>query len=738
MRRPLLGACLLFVLLVLAFYLCVPYKLPDYSSMDEQFVQVSGEVAYIETKESFGATSIVYTLKNVHINGSRADDTDYKHSQIYCYASEKFERTYIGSKIAVKGDFSSFKGAENPGSFDGQLYYHILGMGGSLRNTQLISTDGSVSYLKQALLQIRFFFLQKINQLFEEPYNGIIQAVLLGYKENLDKEVKELYKEGGMLHIMTISGMHISMLGMGCYNLFRKVKVPTKLSAALGSVIVVMYGLMIGMQVATFRAVFMFAMRMLAIIRGRTYDAKTALGLSAAVLLLKQPMYLFSSGFLLSYGSVFGVVMVAPILAKLLKCKQPFVGKIAGKLIASLGILLATLPIQLYFFYEYSLYSIWINFLVLPLFPYVVGIAVVVLVCPLSLRHVILVLTFMDEKILQFYEGVCRFFEKMPYHQIVAGAPKPWQILVYYLVLVLCLYFLDVSFRKHAAKRRRVLLLLPILASVIAILFWRPLKGFRCHFLSVGQGDCAIFFEGNSAYLVDCGSSSKRNVAEDVLLPFLKYYGVSEVDGVFLSHADEDHINGVVQWLENYEHSHVEMGSVILPALDAEVLQAEFGKVLVLCDLWGIPVFTLKAGDKLSVGELQLEVLNPNESIAGSNSNDMSQVLLWQYKEHSILMTGDVSTKIEELFLSKLPERGISVLKVAHHGSKYSSSSKFLETTSPQIAIISAGKDNRYGHPHKEVLERLNEQKTLVMETAKSGAVKIVFGKRVEVAAFHE
>lgn len=756
MRRPLLGACLFFGLLVFSFYVCVPYELPDYGKLDGKQLCFTGKVAQIETKEYFGKTNIIYTLKDVWTDEGMAEAC-YEHGQIYCYTSEKFANTYIGTKIAVKGDFSSFKGPENPGSFDSQFYYHILGVGGSLKNAQLISSDGAVSCIREALHRLRFFLIQKSEQLFSKPYNGIIQAVLLGYKGNLDADMKQLYKEGGMLHIMTISGMHISMLGMGCVWVLKKLRVPGRVAAVIGALVVVLYGMMIGMQVATLRAVLMFCMRMLAKLLRRTYDAKTALGLSAAVLLLKQPMYLFHSGFLLSYGSVLGMIVVMPVLNKLWECKNKFVKGVYERFLASVGILLATLPLQLYFFYEYSLYSILINFIVLPLLPFVVGIAVVVLALPMTLTVTSSgampvgaasgCLVWVVERLLAFYEWVCDFFGNLPAHAVVAGAPKVWQIIGYYVVLAVCLAWIDYwkrnGMKLDAAGIWQTVLMkgLPVLgvsSTVLLILFWRPLDGFQCHFLSVGQGDCAVIREGDSAYLVDCGSSSKKRVAEDILLPFLKYYGISKVDGVFLSHADEDHINGIVQWLEDYEHSHIAMKSMILPALDEEILEGEFGEVLALCEARGVPVFTLSAGDALSLGNLRLEVLNPPQDTEATGTNECSQVLFLEYKNHSILFTGDISSKTETDLLHKLNDANITVLKVAHHGSKYSSSASFLRAIKPQVAILSYGAENSYGHPHKEVLDRLNANKSYVMETAKSGAITILFEDEVRIKRYLE
>lgn len=748
MRRPLLGACLLFILCIIVFYLCVPPTLPDYTELDGEEVYVRGTVTSISTQEYFGEIHTVYTLDGVELHKSMAEagNTSYTNDQIYCYTKEPFQKTYIGSHITVKGAFSAFEKAENPGEFNSQLYYHILGAGGSLKDAQLISTDGAVRYLQQTLHQIHIFFIQKTENSFSEPYAGIVQAILLGYKSNLDGEIKQLYKEGGMLHIMTISGMHISMLGMGCVRFLRKIRVPGKVSAVVGIAVVILYGMMIGMQASTFRAVCMFSLQMLAKVRGRTYDSFTALGVSATLLLLGQPMYIFSNGFWLSYGCVLGIILATPILSSVCKVKSKIVKGIVSKLMASFGILLVTLPIQLLFFYEYSLYSVIVNFIVLPFLPFVVSLGAITLAIPKMLAGVQGVSATACEMILWAYEWICENFRKLPYHSLVFGAPSWWQMVFYYVCLVL--FLLALKYKggsKMPVKRLRLIGTVMFLCSG-ALLLLRQTEGLTCRFLSVGQGDCAIVQCEGKNYLIDCGSSSKKSVAEDILLPCLKYYGISNVEGVFVSHADEDHINGITQWLENYEHSHVQMESLILPDLGASALQQEFGELLALAKQQNIAIFTLSEGDKMSLGKLQIEVLNPAviareemlEQTGNIDSNELSQVLLLEYKGHRVLMMGDVGADTEERILEHLSTKDITVLKVAHHGSKYSSSSKFLEITSPQIAIISAGKDNSYGHPHKEVLERLQGIESNILETAKSGCITtVITPDTLKIKQFH-
>ena len=436
-----------------------------------------------------------------------------------------------------------------------------------------------------------------------------MKTILLGDRSDLDKDLKNLFQEGGILHILTISGMHISMLGMGSFRLLRKAGASQKVSAVAGIGIILLYGAMIGTQAATFRAICMFALQMAAILTGRTYDRLTGLSVAAVLLLLERPLYVFYSGFLLSFGAVLGVTVVSPLLEKLCKNKSAWVKWFCKLFSGGIGILLATFPVQLYFYYEYSIYSMLVNVLVLPLLPYIVGLGLAVLAIPQVTAVLTVPVVLGCEGLLRIFEWVCIQSQKLPFHSLVLGAPKGWQIVCYYGCLAICVGCLNriaagntgklnaiEYFKKY--KLPGILSFGTFLASVI-ILLWRPVEGLTCRFLSVGQGDCAVMQYGSETYVVDCGSTSSSNVGTQILLPCLKYYGVSEVDGVFISHADADHMNGIVQWLEEYEHSHVQIGSIILPSLTKEALSEEFGELIEAAGLWNIPVVSLGAGDEL-------------------------------------------------------------------------------------------------------------------------------------------
>lgn len=208
MRRPLGSVCLLFILFILLFYICFPPKLPDYSALRGKEVYVNGRITSIKTQEINEELQIVYTLENITLQESIAETGTavYQHRKIYCYTTQEYADSYLGSQVWVKGSFSSFEAAQNPGQFDSQFYYHILGAGANLMESRLVISDGAKDFFRETLHHIHSYFIQKTDAFFHTPYAGIMKTILLGDRSDLDKDIKQLYKEGGILHIMTISG----------------------------------------------------------------------------------------------------------------------------------------------------------------------------------------------------------------------------------------------------------------------------------------------------------------------------------------------------------------------------------------------------------------------------------------------------------------------------------------------------------------------------------------------------
>ncbi len=261
------------------------------------------------------------------------------------------------------------------------------------------------------------------------------------------------------------------------------------------------------------------------------------------------------------------------------------------------------------------------------------------------------------------------------------------------------------------------------------ILAARPDESNRVIFLDVGQGDCCIVQTASGEnYLFDCGSSNRSSIGKYVLLPCLKYYGISELEAVFVSHPDADHMNGIAELLVLAEANHLKIKQLVLPAIEKEVRTEQFGEMLALVERAGsdVKVAFLGAGESWGGDGARFVCLHPKRNYMVKDSNVYSMCVYADFISFSLLLTGDVEGAGENALTEELAELGIdkvTILKVAHHGSRYSTSNKFLAQISPGIAVVSSGRNNRYGHPHKETLDRLEAHGATVYQTKNRGAI---------------
>lgn len=702
----------------------------------------------------------------------------------------------MGSRVAVSGIFAPFSGATNPGEFDTAVYYRSLGAGGRLRRVRVLGRSEKYWRVREALYQLKLYLKKRLYSVFPEREATVMCALLLGEKGDTDRELKELYKRNGILHILSISSLHITIIGMSLYRLLRRTGLSVLPCALAGAAVLVLYGMMTGFSVSACRAIGMYLIRMFGKICGRTYDMLTALGILAAGMTLANPYYLQNAGFLLSFASVLGIGAIYPVLVpKEYPVRPKFYGenpallllrKMLRKLkyaaLASFSITLATLPVQLWFYYEVPVWGVVINLLVLPLMKPMLITGFLSLVPGLGWLGTV------DRLVLRWYEELCIFFDKNPFLNIFSsgvwnpGRPEVWQIAVYYGALG-CALILPEAVReitkfdgtgrisaftsmlvRTACKRtflRHIVCVIAggmtdragkivrrvVLAVAVLVLAIRPEVQGRVIFLDVGQGDCCLVqTKSGVTYLFDCGSSSRSKVGQYVLLPALKYYGIHKLDGIFLSHPDADHMNGILELLELAEDNHLTVEQLILPAVDEDARAEEFGEILAAVDAMHqsrrsrVRVAWLGAGDSWECGDARFLCLNPQKGCSAAGENAYSECIYGDFGSFSLLLTGDVEGEGEKALLAELQSReigSVTLLKTAHHGSRNSTSPEFLAQLHPQAAVISCGQNNRYGHPHEELLERLEQVGSHVFRTDRGGAVVLwTAGERVEAGYY--
>ncbi len=738
MKRPLAVICLA-VLAAACFKMkLAPPDFPVYRQFEGTDCTAAGRIGKIEIKNHYGKNQTVLYLES--LSYFQSDQEPFYESKspdkqkiksdlpcgLVCYIdggeNEGTPDYRIGEEALVRGRFEAYRAASNPGEFDACRYYRILGISGKLKNAGVLQTGKDYNRPAHLLYRFKTYLQKKIHSYYPQKEAGIMTTMLLGDKTELDREIKDLYKTAGILHILSVSGLHVSLLGYGLYKGLRRIGVPMRTAAAAGGIWIAAYGVMIGSGVSVFRAVFMFCLQMLAEWWGRTYDLLTALSVSAAFLILKNPLYLYHSGFWLSYTCVLAISLLYPCLKVPEEKGNVKVIAVLNSFLLSVSITIATLPVFLWFYYEVSLWGIMWNLLVIPLMSVVLGGGIFTLFLPeaikgfagIAARGICLPLT--------LFEKLCHITEWTGLGTIIAGQPDFWQIAVFTAGL-LC--FLAVSGKLRYVQR------MAVLSVLITVLFLRPRPGFTITFLDVGQGDgICVQNENGNVYLIDGGSSSKSNVGTYQILPFLKQQGIREIKAVFISHGDQDHINGIRELLERQKGG-VAIRQLVLSGSGRQEFFDEYRELIKLCEETGTGVYTIQAGGSVTDGGLTLACLHPAGNFEGEK-NASSQVLYLSYEDVTVLFTGDVEGEGERRLEQAMEEaeiKNITLLKVAHHGSKYSTSPQFLRQVNPKASIISCGENNSYGHPHEELLERLKEQGCPVLQTQENGAITVSLRK---------
>ena len=741
---------------------------------------------------------------------------------ILCYLREGVPEPEIGSLVILKGTLKNFQQPTNPGQFNAPFYYQILRISFRLNQAEIQVKSDRFYKIAEGLYQLRRKAGSKVDALLPEQEASVMKTMLLGEKGILDEEIKGLYQRNGIAHILAISGLHISMIGMGLYQLLRRAGLKIKLSAILASMIIVLYGMMTGFAVSAIRAIAMFLLQMLAQILGRTYDRITALAVAAVLVLVEQPLYLFHSGFQFSFLCVLGISLILPVLGNVRKGKKLFEG---------VALMAVTLPVYLGVFYQIPVYSMFLNFIVLPMMSILMGAGIVMILAAFLCTPLAIPAAWLITGILMVYERIGLFTEKLPHHYWTPGCPAKWQLAVYVAGLIIIaalgrtkrkavLYQKDCIHRRGGCAKeilqeqnkriRRIACHggkwistygIPVgicwgfLLLGVVILTWRFRPELQVTFLDVGQGDC-IFLqtEDGASYLTDGGSSSVSKVGKYRMIPFLKYQGASQIKAVFVSHADSDHCNGIAELLEQAELEGIRVENLVLTDIADECRSEGYEELVELAGQNGITVQLLHEGQQLQDGELLFQCLHPSKGYRAEDLNETSMVLLVTYREFSMLLTGDVQgageehltqelqdwkepgvaqmqdvirisgeeesmeeesieeqsiedERIEEQIEEKRPqnkmganhtETELTILKVAHHGSKNSTSEEFLKAANPKIAIISCGKGNRYGHPHEETLERLEKADVPWFCTKDYGAITVTVDdkSRVQVRGY--
>lgn len=548
-RRPLCLAALLFVFWILCTQVGnleekgggLEARLTE--SGESRRIRVRGEVYRQEKKK----TNQIYLKNNSILSKGNQESFD---SNIIIFLKEEISLK-IGNIVEVSGEWKEPERAGNPGQFDMEKWYQSQKIGMLMMKCRIALLDGKCSFWMQLIVDIRERLRESLYGIAEPKEASLMCAMLLGDKNDLDEEVEKLYQDGGISHILAISGLHISMLGMLLFGLLRKLGLSMGAGGAIAGGVMGIYCMMTGLGVPAVRAFVMFLVYLGAQVFGRTYDLKNSLSLAVILILFQNPQLLFQGGFQLSVLAVAGLAYLYPVLKKRVKIK----GKAADGLLISMSVQLMIFPCILYHFYQFSWTGIFVNLLVLPLMSVLLlaGLAGSALGIFVPVAGILVFAP--CHYILWFVERLCRLSLEIPGAEQIWGKPEAVSIFLYYGILVLV--FAALQRRDKSKKIFGAVLYGCSLSAAVFGLSVHDRKGLEMVFLDVGQGDSIFWRADGKNFLCDAGSSGVEQVGKYRIIPFLKCQGISKLDYLFLSHMDGDHVNGAEEILEGLSLIHI-------------------------------------------------------------------------------------------------------------------------------------------------------------------------------------
>ncbi len=667
----------------------------------------------------------------------------------------------LNSYISINGIVSPFSTARNDGQFDAKKYYNSLGVYFQIDNVEIFECKNSWFSL-ELFYQLNKELVNSFSKCMNQEDAGVLSSVVIGNKSILDKEIQNNFQVAGIAHILAVSGLHISVICMALYRLLRRFGIRFSYSAIAAGLISILYGVLTGGSISSIRAIGMFLIFLVAQVFGESYDMITAVSFIACVLLIQNPCYAGNISFILSFGAVMGIWLIALPCNRLFKSywreyirirntKNGFAQKevkgmkvltyLFNSLVFSFGINVAMLPITTACFNQIQMYSIIINLLILPMMPLLLCIGFVGGVVGLVSVGAGVILLVPCHFIINYMEQVAGAFNKIPNSLVFVSDKETIFILVYYLLIIGFLKVIKIHVndleelapKKRLSMKRKWMLGFFALTLTLNIIWIFPRSGsFEIDFLDVGQGDGIYINSGDGVrFFIDGGSTSEKEVGKYTLLPFFKAKGINKIDYWFVSHTDEDHVSGLIELLESgYKVKNIVFTDCI-PQEDNEA----FGKITGLAENSGSRILYMKQGDIIGSKHLSFKCVYPGASVAGLYADDVNALslsLLMGYdrncdgvSEYTAFFGGDIAAEQEQIIASSGLVGNVNLLKVSHHGSRFSSDTAFLQVLSPDVAIISCAKKNRYGHPADEAVERLKSIDSSIFYTMISGRVRV-------------
>ena len=665
------------------------------------------------------------------------DSLTYDASGTILVRVDKFRQRFIyGDIIRLTGSLKKALPRRNPGQFDYQSYladHHIyfLTQVNAPGQIELLQRKQGNLFIQHLIIPIRQYLVETFNYYMNEETRAIINALILGEKQNLEAETVSAFQRVGVVHVLAISGLHVGFIITFVFSSVSLLRFNRLHKIWILCLVLVFYIIMVRFKIPVIRSATMALLYLISRVLERKVSIYNVIFSSMLVILIIDPRELFRPGFQFSFSAVLSIIYGYQMLDHHLSLKR-FLSEnvrrstwiqLLNKMIripflVSLSAVLGTAPLSLFYYGQFPTYAILANLFVIP----IIGLMVFMSIFMLIFSFISYFITSGCAQIITFLfkllKIVVNYIAELPGATIFTSFPTPLQVLG---LFILILFVLNIRFDRHLFFR------ISIVCCITTLIFvsLRTENDLEVSFLDVGQGDAVfIRFPNSRTMLVDGGNTSKYwDDGQRAIVPFLQSVSSMRINYLIASHPHHDHIGGFAYLLKN-----VTIDTLVLTRY--QYRSRFYQMILKTAATKNNPIKYVFRGCQLKIDpDCRVYILHPDSifsqarSHQGAECNNSSIVMKIQYGKNGILLTGDLEQTGEIPVMDYGDFLESEILKVGHHGSITSTSSAFLNRVNPLVAIISVGEKNKFNHPSLKTLRRLQQESVTTYMTSQNGAL---------------
>lgn len=637
----------------------------------------------------------------------------YKNKKFIVYINKKNKKLLeYGDLIEIKGEYSAPEVARNYKGFDYSQYLKTLNIYGTIKvEESKIINKNQLSPILININNIKEKMIDNANRNMPKRTANLLLGILIGERDNIQEDIIESFRTANLSHILAVSGAHTSYIILGITYLISKSKTPKRIGYIITIINLLIFIIITGASYSVVRACIMAIVVIGAKICYRKENFFTSICISLIIILIQNPFAINDIGLKLSFMGTAGIVIFNKSITNFfikLKIKQ----KIAEALSVTFSAQLMIMPIIILNFNTISLTFFISNILASPLLGIIIIFGFISIFISSILNPISKILFLILHIFLELLILVSKVTEKIPGSSILVKTPNILFAIVYYILILFFNYFFVIKQNPTRRFHKKIIKIITIkniknAFKVIAVVFLIILlltrivriinPTLKIYFIDVGQGDSTLIVTPKNKKILIDGGEGKTNV----LFQYLLDRRINKIDYIIISHFDSDHCNGLIEIIEK-----MRVENIVMSKQSKE--REEYKKILEIIKQKNIKVNSVKAEDKIIIEKnLYTKILNPAEKFEFQDLNNNAIVAKLVYKDFSMLFTGDIEKAEENLAKKYKNELKSTILKVAHHGSKTSTSEEFLKYVEPQIALIGVGENNKFGHPNQITIEKL-------------------------------